>query len=49
MVQGLNQALDNEDVLYALSNEAFKALLNFLLKVFSNEKANIEKNSLHVS
>ena len=43
MVTGLNEALNNDDVLYALSVDTYKALLNFLLKVFSVEKAQLEK------
>jgi hypothetical protein len=42
MIKALNESLNNEDVLYALSNETYKALLVFLLKVFSVEKAKLE-------
>jgi hypothetical protein len=39
--------LENEDVLFAVSNEVYKSLLNFLLKSFSFEKELIERESLH--
>lgn len=43
MIAGLNEALNHEDVLYALSNETYKVILHFLLKVFALEKAKIEE------
>jgi hypothetical protein len=44
MIKALNESLSNEDVLYAISNETYKAMLVFLLKVFSVEKAKIESH-----
>ena len=39
MVNALQDALDeNEDVLVALSNDVYRALLNFLLWAFAHEK-----------
>ena len=39
MLDALNTALDqNEDVLTALSNQVYKALLNYLLWAFAHEK-----------
>ena len=39
MLDALNTALDqNEDVLTALSNPVYKALLNYLLWAFAHEK-----------
>ena len=49
LVKSLSQAIDNEDILFALPNESYKALLDFNLKVFAKEKALIEKNSIRVS
>jgi hypothetical protein len=46
MLGALKEALENEDILYATSIETYKALLNFLLKVFSFEKELIERESL---
>jgi hypothetical protein len=38
MLAALRGSLDNEDVLFAISPEIYKSLLNFLLKAFSYEK-----------
>jgi len=43
MVMALKAALsDNEDVLFALSVDVYKALLNFLLRAFALEKEKLE-------
>jgi hypothetical protein len=47
MLNSLKQSLENEDILFAVSNEVYKSLLNFLLKSFSFEKELIERESLH--
>lgn len=39
----------NEDVLYALSVDVYKALLNFLLRAFAKEKEYLERQSFSVS
>ena len=41
--------VQNEDVLYALSVDVYKALLNFLLRAFAREKELLERQSLSVS
>lgn len=46
MLSALKLSLDNEDVLFALSSEIYKQLLNFLLKAFSFEKQVIERESI---
>jgi len=46
MIQALRESLDDEDVLYALSQDTYKSLLNFLLNAFSFEKELIERESL---
>ena len=46
MLMALKQSLDNEDILFAISNDTYKSLLNFLLKAFSFEKELIERESL---
>jgi hypothetical protein len=38
--------LDHEDVLFAISIDVYKSLLNFLLRAFSFEKELIERESL---
>ena len=39
MIAAVRESWDeNEDVLMALSNDVYKALLNFLLRAFSFEK-----------
>lgn len=44
LIIAMRDALDqNEDVLYALSVDVYKALLNFLLKAFAKEKEYLEK------
>lgn len=44
LVNALRDALlQNEDVLYALSVDVYKALLNFLLKSFAKEKEYLER------
>lgn len=46
MLSSLTDAFDeNEDVVLALSNDVFKALLNFLLVAFSHEKELLEQQS----
>lgn len=42
VVKGINESIGDEDVLYALPLEAYRALIHFLLKVFSVEKAKLE-------
>lgn len=49
MIQGLNESLNHEDVLYALSNDTYKMILHFLLKVFALEKAKMETQALNKS
>lgn len=46
MINALKVSLENEDVLYAVTNETYKSLLNFLLCVFSFEKEQIERESV---
>jgi hypothetical protein len=46
MMHALKVALENEDILFAISIEVYKSLLNFLLKAFSFEKELIERESL---
>jgi hypothetical protein len=46
MLNSLRHSLDNEDVLFALSNDIYKSLLNFLLKAFSFEKHLLEREGL---
>jgi len=46
MMIGLKQALENEDVLFAINSDVYKSLLNFLLSAFSFEKELIERESL---
>lgn len=46
MLLALKQSLENEDILFAVSNEIYKSLLNFLLRSFSFEKELIERESL---
>ena len=46
MVNALQDALDeNEDVLVALSNDVYRALLNFLLWSFAHEKQILEESN----
>ena len=48
MVNALQDALDeNEDVLVALSNDVYRALLNFLLWAFAHEKQILEESNLN--
>lgn len=42
MIKGLHESLNHEDVLYALANDTYKVILQFLLKVFALEKSRIE-------
>ena len=43
MIEAIREAFaTNEDVLYALSVDVYKALLNFLLKAFAVEKEFLE-------
>lgn len=46
MLYALKQALDNEDILFAIASEQYRSLLNFLLRAFSFEKELIERESL---
>ena len=46
MLLALKTALDNEDILFAVSVDSYKGLLQFLLKAFSFEKELIERQSL---
>ena len=46
MLSALKLSLDNEDILFAITSEIYKSLLNFLLKAFSFEKQLIERESL---
>lgn len=44
LISALRDALDqNEDILFALSVDVYKALLNFLLKAFAKEKEYLER------
>ena len=44
LISALRDALDqNEDVLFALSVDVYKALLNFLLRAFAKEKEYLER------
>ena len=45
MINAIKVSLENEDVLYAVTIETYKSLLNFLLSVFSFEKELIERES----
>ena len=50
LLNALRDALDqNEDVLLALSNDVYKALLNFLLRAFAKEKEYLDRESLSTS
>ena len=46
MIHSLKQSLDHEDILFAISIEVYKSLLNFLLRAFSFEKELIERESV---
>ena len=46
MIHSLKESLENEDILFAISNEVYKSLINFLLRAFSFEKELIERESL---
>lgn len=46
MLAALKLSLENEDILFAISIDTYKSLLNFLLQVFSFEKELIERESL---
>ena len=48
LINAMRDALDqNEDVLFALSVDVYKALLNFLLRAFAKEKEYLERESLN--
>jgi hypothetical protein len=49
MIMSLLEAMDNEDVLLAISIDTYRAVLDFALKVFSAEKAKIEEASIRAS
>lgn len=46
MIHALKESLENEDILFAISTEVYKSLINFLLRAFSFEKELIERESL---
>jgi hypothetical protein len=46
MIHSLKESLENEDILFAISNEVYKSLINFLLRAFSFEKELIERESI---
>ena len=46
MLAAIRDSLDNEDILFAISVDSYKSLLNFLLRAFSFEKELIERESL---
>lgn len=46
MIHSLKQSLDHEDILFAISIDVYKSLLNFLLRAFSFEKELIERESI---
>jgi hypothetical protein len=46
MICALKLSLDNEDILFAISTEVYKSMLNFLLRAFSFEKELIERSSI---
>ena len=46
MIHSLKQSLDHEDILFAVSIDVYKSLLNFLLRAFSFEKELIERESM---
>lgn len=46
MLAALRDSIDNEDILFAISVDSYKSLLNFLLRAFSFEKELIERESL---
>jgi hypothetical protein len=48
MIQALKEALENEDILFAISSDVYKSLLNFLLRAFSFEKELIERESIQM-
>lgn len=49
MIVALRDALENEDVMFALTADIYKGLLNFLLCAFSFEKELIERQSVAVT
>lgn len=48
MIMALKESLENEDILFAISSDVYKSLLNFLLRAFSFEKELIERESMQV-
>ncbi len=47
MISSIGEALNvNEDIVLALSIDVYKALLNFLLRAFANEKRHLDNQSL---
>jgi len=46
MIQAIKAAMDHEDVMFALTIDVYKCLLNFLLTAFSFEKELIERESI---
>jgi hypothetical protein len=50
LIKSLHQALDqSEDVLFALPLPTYKAVLDFSLKVFAQEKAKLEERNIRQS
>ena len=49
MITALRDALENEDVMFALTPDTYKGMLNFLLCSFSFEKELIERQSVAVT
>ena len=50
MIKALHQSLDvSDDVLFALPYPSYKALLDFNLKIFAQEKAKLEDRTVRAS
>ena len=49
MIKTLNESLQNEDVLFALSINIYKTLLKFLIKAFASEKSTLHRESIQVT
>ncbi len=50
MIKALHSSLDiSDDVLFALPYPSYKALLDFNLRIFAQEKAKLEDKSVIVS
>jgi len=48
MICSIKVSLENEDVMFAITVDIYKSLLNFLLLAFSFEKELIERESVQV-